>query len=362
MLATLTKTPVGRAAAQRFPRKQQNLREAAPQLHPPKTGRQQTLLSLLSFHWFILSSSVISDFGSASSCALPSSPCPSLLQHWAGLQRSSCLILSFFCLLKGINVKNAFVCFFSIFCVIVVDSVPVIPAAHPAATATTPWTQSNDGAQFLISPRGTFQRCFQRLSSYLCRNVFDLQSGLWESAAGIPRWSQWYSQFMHLGGKWAHATALKMKLCICDYSIFISWIWKMFLKYCKENLFRFFFFKIDMILFVNWAQLCSNIIDVGSIEESLCWNWPGMPRTPVCATFLIIVTLQGPNVSVCTVTNSLFTRTSASSLPGHWQVNNKYKSNTHAHLCELEHTHGTNVNTEPRTSPQWLRWLRSDLN
>lgn len=111
MLATLTKTPVGRAAAQRFPRKQQNLREAAPQLHPPKTGRQQTLLSLLSFHWFILSPSVISDFGSASSRALPSSPCPSLLQHWAGLQRTSCLILSFFLFVEGYKCKECF-CFF----------------------------------------------------------------------------------------------------------------------------------------------------------------------------------------------------------------------------------------------------------
>lgn len=111
MLATLTKTPVGRAAAQRFPRKQQNLREAAPQLHPPKTGRQQTLLSLLSFHWFILSASVISDFGSASSRALPSSPCPSLLQHWAGLQRTSCLILSFFLFVEGYKCKECF-CFF----------------------------------------------------------------------------------------------------------------------------------------------------------------------------------------------------------------------------------------------------------
>lgn len=115
-----------------------------------------------------------------------------------------------------------------------------------------------------------------------------------------------------------------------------------------------------MILFVNWAQLCSNIIDVGSIEESLCWNWPGMPRTPVCATFLIIVTLQGPNVSVCTVTNSLFTRTSASSLPGHWQVNNKHKSNTHAHLCELEHTRhqckhrATHVSSVAQMAPVWL--------
>lgn len=50
-------------AVQRVPGKQQDLREAAPQLNPPKTGPQQTLLSLMSFHCFILSASVISDFG-----------------------------------------------------------------------------------------------------------------------------------------------------------------------------------------------------------------------------------------------------------------------------------------------------------
>lgn len=59
----------------------------------------------------------------------------------------------------------------------------LIPAGQPAATATSPGTPSNGSAQVLIASEGlskTFQACFQRLASYLCRNAVTLRAGRWE--------------------------------------------------------------------------------------------------------------------------------------------------------------------------------------
>lgn len=46
-----------------FPESSRISERQPPQLNPPKTGPQQRLLSLMSFHCFILSASVISDSG-----------------------------------------------------------------------------------------------------------------------------------------------------------------------------------------------------------------------------------------------------------------------------------------------------------